>query len=260
MVILGYSGMNIWRPLAAVAVFVLGSGVALAEPNDSSLSKQSSNSGYVLENLRPSGGEMALHPAASAFQLKANVVPSGTLNVGPVVNYSPTRNDLSDSGIDPASRLGPAWEAGAFVDYRLDNGAKPNTVVGLNFRMAPGITDSRNGWLFLPNVYYLAPLGDSWNIRADLSSTFATDNALGGGSGFSGTAATRRGLDGFDGEGGFKDVGIGVGVTYNLTPSWDVDTALRYQRMLDETTENPAANDPGAANQLFGGVLVRYKF
>jgi len=260
MVVLRYSGMNIWRPLSAVAVFVLASGVALADPGNRSPSKQTPVSGYVLENLRPSGGEMALHPAASAFQMKANVVPSGTLNVGPVVNYSPTRNDLSDSEVDPASRFDPAWEAGAFVDYRLDNGAKPNTIVGLNFRMAPGITDSRNGWLFLPNVYYRAPLGDSWNIRADLSSTFATDNALSSGSGFSGATAIRRGLDEFDGEGGFKDVGIGVGVTYNLTPSWNVDTALRYQRLLDETAENPAGNDPRAANQLFGGVLVRYKF
>jgi hypothetical protein len=39
-----------------------------------------------------------------------------------------------------------------------------------------------------------------------------------------------------------------------------VDTALRYQRLLDETASNPDADDKGAANQLFGGVLVRYRF
>ncbi len=255
-----FSVVNLWRPLAAASMFVLGSGVAFAGPDDGEPSRQAPTSGYLLETMRPSASDMSLHPAASAFQLKPNVVPSGTLNVGPVVTRAPSRGDFSDSAVDPLSPVDPAWEAGAFVDYRMDNGIKPSTVVGLNLRMSPGVSDSRAGWLFLPNVYYQTPLGNSWNIRADLSSTFATDGAVGGGGTGFGTTAIRHGLEGVDGEGGFRDVGIGVGVTYNLTPSWDVDTALRYQRLLDEAADNSAANDPGAANHLFGGVLVRYKF
>jgi outer membrane protein len=91
-------------------------------------------------------------------------------------------------------------------------------------------------------------------------SSYGTDNSLGTGSNIGGNTATRRGLDDFSGDAGFKDVGIGVGVTYNLTPSWNVDTALRYQRLLDEAADNPSTSDQGPANQLFGGVLVRYKF
>lgn len=258
--LLGLSGMRIWRSFAAGLVFVLGTGAAVAGPDDENAGAVRPIPGYTLENLRPSSGDMAVQPGASAFQVKTSIVPSGTLNVGPVVNYSQNRTDFSDPRIDDPSRADPAWEAGAFVDYRINNGSKPNTVVGLNFQMSPGTADSRNGWLFLPNLYYQAPVGDSWNVRADLSSTYATDNAMGMGSTVGGSGAARRGLDGFDGDAGFKDVGIGVGVTYNLTPSWDVDTALRYQRLLEDAADNPAANDPGAANQLFGGVLLRYKF
>lgn len=252
------SGSRFLRSLIVAVTVIVSSGAALADPDDHGALGQAPASGTLLKNLRPTAGDMALHPSAGAFEVRTSVVPSGTLNVGPMVTVSPTRNGISDSEIDPLSQVDPAWEAGAFVDYRMDNGTKPSTVVGLNLRMAPGISDDRGGWLFLPNVYYQAPLGDSWNIRADLSSTFATDNA--GAAGFGGSSATKRGIDGFDGDGGFKDVGVGVGVTYNLTPSWDVDTALRYQRLLDETSENAGANDPGAVNQLFGGVLVRYKF
>lgn len=252
--------MRIWRPFAAGIVLVLGTGAALAGPDDGNPAADRPVPGYTLENLRPSAGNLAVRPGASAFQLKTDIVPSGTLNVGPVVNYAPDRTDFSDRRIDPLSRADPAWEAGAFVDYRIDNGANANTVVGLNFQMSPGMSDSRNGWLFLPNVYYQAPLGDSWNVRADLSSTYATDNSMGMGSAPGGGAAARYGLDGYDGDSGFKDVGIGVGVTYNLTPSWDVDTAVRYQRLLEDAADSPAPDDPRAVNQLFGGVLVRYKF
>lgn len=252
--------MKIWRPFAAGIVLVLGMGAALAGPDDENSGADRPVPGYTLENLRPSAGDLAVQPGASAFRLKSNIVPSGTLNVGPAVNYSPDHTGFSDRQIDALSRVDPAWEAGAFVDYRIDNGSKPNTVVGLNFQMSPGMSDSRNGWLFLPNVYYQSPLGDSWNVRADLSSTYATDNSMGIGSAQGRGAAARRGLDGYDGDAGFKDIGIGVGLTYNLTPSWNVDTAVRYQRLLEDAADNPATDDPRAVNQLFGGVLVRYKF
>lgn len=250
--------MRIRLSLVAAIILVLGTGAAVADPGGEDRKDDRRVSGYTLENLRPSAGELAVQPGASAFQLKTNIVPSGTLNVGPVVNYVPDRNDFSDPGIDDPSRTDSAWEAGAFVDYRLDNGPRPSTVFGLNFQMSSGRTDSRNGLLFLPNVYYQSPLGDSWNVRADLSSTYAFDNAMG--SSLDGSGAARRQLGEHGGEAGFKNVGIGVGVTYNLTPSWDVDTAVRYQRLLDETAGNSDADDPGAVNKLFGGVLVRYKF
>lgn len=258
-VFLGLSGMRIW-PLFATVAFLLGAGTALAEPDAGGAQSGGQASGYMLENLRPSSGETVVHPGSGAFQLKASVVPSGTVNVGPVITTSPARDDFSDRRLGNPSGADPAWEAGAFVDYRIDNDLKPNTVVGFNFQVAPGIDNSRAGWLFLPNVYFQSPLGDSWDIRADLYSSYATDNSAGTGANVGGNTATRRGLDDFGGDAGFKDVGIGVGVTYNLTPSWNVDTALRYQRLLDEAADNPSANDQGPANQLFGGVLVRYKF
>ncbi len=252
--------MTIWRLFAAAVLIVLGAGAALAEPDARRPDTHGQAPNYTLENLRPSVGETAVGPTAGAFQLKANIVPSGTVNVGPVITTSPERDDFSGRRLDNPSGVDSAWEAGAFVDYRIDNDLKPNTVVGLNFQVAPGIENSRGGWLFLPNVYFQSPLGDSWDIRADLYSSYATDNSVGTGTNVGGSTATRRGLDDFGGDAGFKDVGIGVGVTYNLTPSWNVDTALRYQRLLDEAADNPSANDQGPTNQLFGGVLVRYKF
>ena len=256
----GLSGMTIGRLLAAAVAVVLGTGVALAESDTGRSDNQGQAPEYMLENLRPSIGETAVGSGVGGFQLKANIVPSGTVNVGPVITTSPQRDDFAGGRIDSPSGVDPAWEAGAFVDYRFGNDSKPNTVVGLNFQVAPGIENSRAGWLFLPNVYFQSPLGDSWDIRADLYSSYGTDNSVGTGSAVGGNTATRRGLDDFSGDAGFKDVGIGVGVTYNLTPSWNVDTALRYQRLLDEAADNPSTSDQGPANQLFGGVLVRYKF
>lgn len=258
--LLELSVMRIWCLIGAVVLFVLGSSAALAGSDDTSLENVGPPSGYMLENLRPSPGVMAVMPGASVFQFKTGIVPSGTLNVGPVLGYSSGRNDFSDRKIDDTSKGDRAWEAGAFVDYRIDNGSKQSTVIGLNLQMSAGVSDSRNGWLFLPNVYYRTPLGDSWNVRADLSSTYAANNSKGNDVNLGGNFPIRQGLGGYEGDAGFKDVGIGVGVTYNLTPSWNVDTALRYQRLLDEAADNPVDNDQGAANQLFGGVLVRYKF
>ncbi len=252
--------MTIWRLFAAAAVLVSGAGVALADPDANSPENDGPPPSYMLENPRLPVGGMAVQPGAGVFQLRTNIVPSGTLNVGPVVNYSREKTDFSDRRIDNLSRVDPGWEAGAFVDYRIDNDLRPNTVVGLNFQFAADVAGSHGGWRFLPNVYYRTPLGESWNFRAGLYSTFAIDNYVSTSSGAGTNTAARRELDGGDGDAGFKDVGIGVGMTYNLTPSWNVDTALRYERLLDDAAEGPVTNDQGSANQLFGGVLVRYKF
>lgn len=249
--------MSIRSLIAALGLLVFAAGPVMAGADDAGAGADAEglDAGYLVDNLRPSVGGMVGGAEDSTFRLKANVVPSGTINVGPVISYSQDRGAFTDRRIDPLAGRAPAWQAGAFVDYRLDDELETSAVVGLNLQLSADTADTRRGWLFLPNVYYTAPVGESWNIRANLSSSYASDDYQG--SALDGSSASRRDADG---QSGFKDVGIGVGVTYNLTPSWDVDTAVRYQRLLDETASNPDADDKGAANQLFGGVLVRYKF
>jgi hypothetical protein len=113
----------------------------------------------------------------------------------------------------------------------------------------------RSGWLLQPGVGYTTPLTPSWQLNTRLFSTYAPE----------GSAATALGADspaalrfGSSAEPGFQDVGVGLGLGYSITDSWNIQTQARYQRMLG-AGETEGARET-SAHQFFGGVMIDYKF
>ena len=121
------------------------------------------------------------------------------------------------------------------------------------------VADVNDGLRLSPEVYYRTPLGDSWQLGANVTSSYATANTMGT-FGAGGASAAKLGVNEADPDAGFRDVGIGVGVTYNLAPSWNIDSALRYNKSLGDAENNPVTDDESSADQVFGGVMVRFEF
>lgn len=232
----------------------VGVGLGAASVSEGSSDYQPVASPGSKLNWRLHLGEPGAGPGVGGLQRRTNVAPLRSFDGGSLFNDRSGRSGVDNSGIDGA------FGAEAFAEYSIDNGDRPGAAVGFNFELARDVSVVNDGLRLSPEVYYRAPLGDSWELGANVTSSYAAPNPMGASFGMGSSSAARTGVKEVDGNAGFKDVGIGVGVTYNLAPSWNIDSALRYKRSLGDGEDNPVSEDEGATNQLFGGVMVRFKF
>ncbi len=72
--------------------------------------------------------------------------------------------------------------------------------------------------------------------------------------------AARSGLNRFDADDGFKDIGLNIGLTYRITDSWSATGLANYTRLLGDAEDSPVTDDEGSANQFFAGLRIDYSF
>jgi len=68
------------------------------------------------------------------------------------------------------------------------------------------------------------------------------------------------GLDAFDADDGFKDVGLRGSVTYRITDSWSSTFAAQYKLLVEDAADSPVVDDEGSEHQLFLGATVNFRF
>ena len=71
--------------------------------------------------------------------------------------------------------------------------------------------------------------------------------------------ASRSGLDEYDADAGFKDVGVNAMLSYLITPRWDVTGIAAYRRLVGDAEDSPVTEE-GSANQWYGGLMFNYHF
>ena len=72
--------------------------------------------------------------------------------------------------------------------------------------------------------------------------------------------AARSGLQTFDADSGFKDLGLNLTASFKPWEHWGLMGLVSYKRLLDDAEDSPVVDDEGDANQLMGGILVTYTF
>ena len=216
-----------------------------------SLSRSDWNRYFTEPNVRPS---------EETVRLRKDVVRRGNLSVGPSFNYRPQQDFGQNSRFDELRGPDRGIEAGAFAEYYIEDKEHAGSTVGFNFGLSGDVSKAKDGLLLSPEIYYTRPIGSSWQLGANVNSSFATEKLGGLNLGTVSNSPTTAGVSESTADSGFKDVGIGVGVTYNLAPSWNIDSALRYNMALGNAEDSPASEDEGSGNQLFGGVMVRFEF
>ena len=72
--------------------------------------------------------------------------------------------------------------------------------------------------------------------------------------------AARSGLQTFDADAGFKDVGLNLAALYKPWEHWGFVGLASYRRLLGDAEDSLVVDDEGDKNQFTGGILVFYKF
>lgn len=236
----------------------LGLGIALVPDYEGS----SDYEAVPLPDARLNYGGMGLSlaPGLGALQLRADVVPSPNILAGPLIDYRRARKDVANNRVDDMRSIDPAIELGAFVGYRGNfTGTLPQGYQA-DLQFGSDVSDEHGGWLLQPGLAYWRSIGRDWRFSSRLSTTYASDGYMSTYFGVDQKDSQRSGLREYNANAGFKDVGLGLGLSYSLTQNWVIEGRGAYTRLLEDAADSPVTDDEGSANQLFGGVLINYRF
>jgi hypothetical protein len=204
------------------------------------------------EDLLPS-----LATGQRGVQVRTNVLTGKNLQAGPAIDYHPNASHPEIPTLGARRDQTAPVELGGFVGYLFHDEAtgSPSSSLALDLQIATDPLAQAGGWLVQPGVGYTTPLAPSWHLNTRLFSTYAPE----------GSGTTPLGLDypaalhtGSGADAGFQDVGIGLGLGYSITDSWNIQTQARYQRMLGAAEADRAKEV--SPHQFFGGVMIDYKF
>lgn len=201
-----------------------------------------------------------LRPSMRALQLRGNVVPSRSIQAGPLINYRGERNHVDNNQVDDLKKIDAAVELGAFAGYVLHNGVRKGTAAGINVQGAADVSGTYDGFLIELGADYTTPINEEWQVSGRLSSTFADSNYMSTYFGIDRKDSARSGLKQYDADAGFKDVGLTLGLDYRFAKNWMLGTSFGYTRLIGDAADSPVTDDEGSANQFFGGVMIGYKF
>jgi MipA family protein len=186
--------------------------------------------------------------ALEAKTLRANLLPHPVFQIGPVLRYRPERDAVDDlADVDAA-------EAGVFVGFAAE---------GWHGRVeaTQDFADAHDGWLVgLRGGYRAVVLLPDLSLTTTAFATYASDDYMEAYFGIDAADAARRGLDTFDADAGFKDVGLSLAARYGGREGFGVTAIAAYRRLLDDAADSPVVDDEGSADRLFGALLVTYGF
>lgn len=178
---------------------------------------------------------------------------------GLALGYHPSRDGDLDSGrISGIDDLSKAWDYGGMLEYGYSDPDDPRNSAGINLRVAPGDGGLGGGWLLQPGASYSRPMFENWQFNARVYSTIAAPNPSG--NALQADRQAPSGLGWMSGDSTYQDVGVNLGLAYDVNENWRLGTGAGVSRTIGKPGEATNLDDEPSATQFFGGVVLKYKF
>jgi outer membrane protein len=186
------------------------------------------------------------------LNLRANLIPEKTWNLGPVYNYRAERDNVDNNRVDRMRDVSDAHELGAFGGFTIDN-----WFVSLEFLTDLG--EAHDGWYSKLKGGYNWIIS-SWTLSIGASTTYADKDYMQTYFGVTAADAARSGLKQYKAESGIKDVGIDLGLNWMITQNWSAKGLASYTQLVGDADDSSPVVDEGSQSQFFGAALVVYTF
>jgi outer membrane scaffolding protein for murein synthesis (MipA/OmpV family) len=184
--------------------------------------------------------------------LRANLLPGGTWRLGPMARYRVKRDDVDNSKVDKMESVDAAVEVGGFVGFQHAGWSlQVDAVTDVASGHEGSLVEVTGGYTWQP---------ERWRIKLSGSTTWASDDYMSAYFGVDSQDSKRSGLDKYDAEAGFKDVGAMLVTSYRFTQHWGVTGAFSVTRLIGDAADSPLVEDEGDENQILLGGLVSYTF
>jgi len=183
--------------------------------------------------------------------LRANVLPGGFMEFGPVVSYERGRDDdIKNSVVRRLGEIDAAVNTGVFARKRFD---VASGALGIS---AEALTDTgkvHKGVFATVSLNYDRDLNDRWSLGANLSTTWADKKYMGAYYGVSSAGALASGLSPYVADAGIENVEVGASLRYRISEQWSALTHASYRRLVDSAADSSIVRREGSADQ---GQLV----
>ena len=188
-----------------------------------------------------------------ANKARANLIPSSTWKAGPVLQYIRERDDVDSDKVDDLEDVDASLMVGGFLGFEINNW-------NAGVEAMADVADGNDGATIRIKGGYKIPIAQTWSISIDAFTTWADDDYMDAYFDVDARDSARSGLNTFDADSGFKDVGGILSVSYSPWNHWSIMGVGAYKRLLDDAEDSPVTDDEGDENQFFGGALVIYHF
>jgi outer membrane protein len=184
---------------------------------------------------------------------KVNLIPSPIWRGGLIGEYIPERGDVDNDAVDDLKDVDAAVMLGGFFGFEYENWSA-------SVEAMQDVASGNDGAIVRLNGGYKIPIDETLNFSLGVFTTWADDDYMQAYFEIDGADAARSGLQTFDADAGFKDVGLNLTAVYKPWEHWGLMGLAGYKRLLGDAEDSPVVDDEGDANQFNGGLLVFYKF
>ena len=189
-------------------------------------------------------------------KLRANVLTHDMFRLGLVANYRLGRDDyidVDDDSVKKMKKVDDSFELGAFGGVQIDNWTF--MVEALN-----DVSDGHDGVVATLSGKYTWRVNDPWTLSVGVSTSWADSDYMSSFFDVNARDSASSGLNRYNADDGFKDVGCNLGATYIWTDNWSILASGSYRRLVGDAEDSPVVDDRGDANQYVLGVRVVYTF
>ena len=184
---------------------------------------------------------------------KLNLIPSPFWRGGVIGEYIAERDDVDNNRVDKLRDVDASFMLGGFFGFQYNHWSA-------DIEAMQDMADGNDGAIIRLNGGYTIPIDETWTLSLGAFTTWADDDYMESYFEINGRNAARSGLDTYDADAGFKDVGLNVVTTFKPWEHWGFMGLLSYKRLIGDAEDSPVVDDEGDANQLGAGILIFYRF
>ena len=194
------------------------------------------------------------HGSGGAPRLRANVVADDFLQFGPLLQYRLPRGDVDNASVDALPNVDGALELGGFFGFE-EQGWQGQIA------FAQDVCGTHDGFLIEVSTGYTAELAERLSLGLLVATTYASDGYMGTYFTVDTADAPSAGLDAYDADKGFKDVGGTLSLTWRIPGSdhWGLGGVLSYFRLVEDAADSPVVDEVGSPDQVFAGLMVTFE-
>lgn len=190
--------------------------------------------------------------------LRANVLPGGFMEIGPVVSYERGRaDDIKSRAVRRLGEIDAAVNAGVFARKRFD---VAGGALGIS---AEALTDTgkvHKGLFATVGLDYDRELTERWSVGASLATTWADRKYMQTYYGVSSAGALASGLSPFAADAGIENVEVGTSLRYRISDRWSALAHGSYRRLIDSAADSSIVVREGSADQGQVVFALLYSF
>lgn len=193
--------------------------------------------------------------------LEADLTASRRLNAGPIIRYDLGRDDdVEDSRVSLLDEVDPSLEIGGYVSYAFPVELAPGDFGFVRLSTVQDVAGGHDGFVAEASAGYFTPIGRDFRAGAILATSYASNDYMESFFEVDAVEAARSGLSQSDADGGFKDVGLTLTLTYALNDRWDLTSFAGYKRLIGDAADSSVVDEAGSENQAFGAIGLSYGF